>query len=51
MWWYNIPEDNRVRISYLLRLDTTTSDYVLLTTNLVALKRENREPVLTVKIN
>ena len=50
MWCYNILGDNEVSISDILQLDTITSGSVLLTTNLVALKRGNPEPILTVKI-
>ena len=49
MWWYNILGDNEGSISDLLRIDTITSGSVLLTANLVALKRENSEPILIVK--
>ena len=49
MWWYNILGDNEGSISYLLRLDTITAGSILITPNLVALKRENTEPILTVK--
>ena len=50
MWWYNIFGDNKGIISYILRLNTITEGSVLLTANLVASKKENREPILTVKI-
>ena len=50
MWWYNILGDNEVIISYILHLDRITAGYILLTADLVALKRENSEPILTVKI-
>ena len=50
MWCYNILGDNEVSISDILQLDTITSGSVLLTNNLVALKREKPEPILTVKI-
>ena len=49
MWWYNILGDNKVRISNILRLDTITAGSSLLTAKLVALKRENYEPILIVK--
>ena len=49
MWWYNILGDNEGRISHLLRLDPITAGYILLTDNLVALKRENSEPISIVK--
>ena len=50
MWWYNIIEDNEGSISHLLWIGTITSGCVLITTNLIFLKRENRDPILTVKI-
>ena len=50
MWCYNIIGDNEVSISHLLQLYPITSGSILLTNNLVALKRENPEPILTVKI-
>ena len=49
MWWYNILGDNEGSISHLLRLDPITSGCILLTADLVALKRENSEPILIVK--
>ena len=50
MWWYNILGDNKGSISNLLRLDPIAAGSILLTSKLVALKRENSEPILTVKI-
>ena len=50
MWCYIILEKNNVMISRILQLDHITQGYVLLTLNLVALKRGNPEPILTVKI-
>ena len=50
MWWYNIIGDNKVIISHLLRVDPIAEGPVLLNYNHVALKRENYEPILTVKI-
>ena len=50
MWWYNILGNNEGIISYLLWLDTITAEYILITTNLVEMKRENDELILTVKI-
>ena len=50
MGWYNIFGDNTESISHILGLDTITSGYVLLTTNLVELKRENIYPSLTFKM-
>ena len=41
--------DNKVSISHLLQLDPINPGYFSLTTNLVTLKGENPEPVLTVK--
>ena len=50
MWWYNIIGDNRGRISHLLQLDLINPGSILITAKPVALKRENTEPTLTVKI-
>ena len=50
MWWYNILGDNEGSISHILRLDTITEGSILLNVKIVALKRENYEPILTVKI-
>ena len=41
--------DNEGSISNILRLDPIYEGYVLLTANLVALKRVNPDPILTVK--
>ena len=49
MWWCNILKDNEGIISYLLWFDTITEGSFLLTYNIVFPKRENPEPVLTVK--
>ena len=49
MWWYNILRDNKGSISHLLLIDRIDVGYILLTVILVALKRENYEPILTVK--
>ena len=49
MWWYNILGDNEISISYLLRLDPITAGSILLTVKLVALKRDNRDPILSLK--
>ena len=49
MLWYNILGDNKEIIPHPLHLDTITVGSVLLTSDLVALKRENTEPILTVK--
>ena len=48
MWWYNILGDNEGSVSDILRLDTITLLYVLITDNIVAPERENPEPNLTV---
>ena len=50
MWCYNILVDNNRSISHLLQLDPFTRGSILLTDNLNALKRENTESILTVKI-
>ena len=51
MWWYNnILGYNKGSISDILRPDTITQGYVLITINPVALTKENHEPILTVKI-
>ena len=50
MWFNNTLGYNKGSISYILRLDTVTVGPVLLATNLVALKMENNELVLTIKI-
>ena len=49
MWWYNILGDNEGSISHILRLDPITSGSILLTVKIVALKRENSDPILIVK--
>ena len=49
MCWYNILGDNKGSISHILWLDPITAGSILLTVKLVALKRENYEPILTVK--
>ena len=49
MWCYNILRDNNGSISHILQLDTFTPGSVLIKSNLVALKRENPEPISTVK--
>ena len=51
MWWYNILEDNLGIISHILRLYPITVGSILLTANLVFLKRENNTPVFSVKIS
>ena len=50
MWCYNILRDNEGIISHLLQLDPINAGSILLTSNLFAPKRENYEPILTVKI-
>ena len=51
MWWYNILGDDEGSISHLLRLDPISTESNLLTVKLVALKRGNYDPNLTVKRN
>ena len=50
MWWYNILGYNKGRISYISRFYLITTGFILLTDNLVALKRENSELILIMKI-
>ena len=50
MWCYNILGDNKGSISHCLQLDNITAGSVLLSSNLVALRRENPDPVLAIKI-
>ena len=50
MWWYNTLGDKEVSISYLLWFATITEGSFLLTSNIVFMKRENPEPILTIKI-
>ena len=50
MWWYNIIWDKNGFISHLLQIDPITTGSILLNFNLVELKRENIDPILTVKI-
>ena len=50
IWWYNILRKNDGSISHIFQLDTINSESILLTAKLVALKRENREPMLKVEI-
>ena len=50
MWCCNILWDNNGSSSHLLQLSPITPGSVLLTSNLVALKKENPEPILTDKI-
>ena len=49
MWWYNILGDKEGSISHILQLDPITVGSILITVKLVALKRGNSEPILTVK--
>ena len=49
MWWYNILGDNEGSISHILQIYPITPGHVLINSNLVALKRENNDPILTVK--
>ena len=50
MWWYNILGYNKGSISHILRLDPINEGSILLTSNLVALKKENSDIILIVKI-
>ena len=50
MWWYYILGDNGGIVSDILRVDTITAGYILLAVKIVALKKVNSEPILTVKI-
>ena len=50
MWCYNILGDNKGSILYISYFDSITAGHFLLTSNIVLLKRENHEPILTVKI-
>ena len=50
MRWYNILGDNEGSISDLIWFNPITEGYFLLTAKVVASKRENPEPILTVKI-
>ena len=45
MWCYNILGYKEVIISDVLWLDPIAAGYVLLIVNLVALKRENTDPI------
>ena len=47
---YNILRDKKGIISQILQLDHIYPGSILLTANLVTLKRENPEPILTAKI-
>ena len=49
MWCYNILGYNNGSISHILQLDPINTGYFILTSNLVWLKRENPDPILTVK--
>ena len=49
MLWYNILGDKEGSLSHILRFDTITEGSDIITANLVALKRENYEPILIVK--
>ena len=50
MLWYNIIGDNEGSVLNLLWIDPITAGSILITANLVALKRENSEPILIMKI-
>ena len=49
MWYYNILGNNNGSVSHLLQIIPITAGSFLLTYILVALKKENPEPVLAVK--
>ena len=49
MWWYNILGDNEEMISHLLRIVPIAAGSILLTADLVSLKRGNYEPILIAK--
>ena len=49
MWFYNIIVYNNEIISHILQIYTINPGYVLITTKLVTLKRENHDIILTVK--
>ena len=49
MWYCNILGGNNGIILHLLKLDPVTPGSILLTSDLLALKNENPEPILTVK--
>ena len=46
---HNVLGDNNRLVSHILKLDTITPGSDLLTAKFVALKRVNREPILTVE--
>ena len=50
MWWYNILGDNEGIILHILQIYHDTPGSVLLTDKLISMKRENTDPILTVKI-
>ena len=50
MCWYNILGDSKGNISHILRFDPITAGSILLYVKLVALKRENYDLILVVKI-
>ena len=49
MWWYNILGENEGNISHLLQIDAISAGHVILTSDLVALKRKNTDIILTMK--
>ena len=49
MWWYNVLAVNKVSILHLLWFARNTAVSILLTSKIVALRRENSDPILTVK--
>ena len=50
MWCHNILRYKKGITPHILQLDTITSGYVLLTANLVVMKKVNTDPILIVKI-
>ena len=50
MWWYNMLRDNAESISHILQIGHISAGYVLLTSDLVSLKRGDCDTILTVKI-
>ena len=50
MWCYNRLGDNKGIISHLLQHDPITLGFILITAKFVALKREDPDTILAVKI-
>ena len=50
MWWCNILGDNEGSIAYISWFDPITEEPFLLTSNIVFLKRENPDTILTGRI-